>query len=206
MNEGTECRFRTSGYTTGAYATPDNIEARISELRLELDKSRKIFELSRGDALIAASAKERAEIINTAKESRLYSIGGKARYDAAVEIPFVDKKRGSVKCYCPQMDADDPDTSGIVAEMTIPEGIRDFVLSLPGDDAAAIPRTPETAAWFASRQTRHPASGAIVFVSASEFAEATGEEVAVALPDLDGDTDRTAVLAEAPSPAPSPAS
>jgi hypothetical protein len=196
QSEGLECRYKTSGYTSAKYKAPENLDARIEELREKILAATENFSLSRGDALLKLGADERAEVVRTGREARGYSYGGgKVRYDTLVVVPFVDKRAGCIRGFAPQMLEDAPETDGLVFEMVIPDDLRDFMMALPGDEASAIPRVPETEAFFRERQAKDDIS---VVVSAWEFAGATGEEVAVDLPDVGDAKNRSAVLAEAP--------
>ena len=190
-NGNFECRYRTSGYTSAAYAKGEDDDLRTGQLREEVRTLTARLAADRAEALLSLSEEERAAVIRASLDAR--------RGGAAFPVALKDPEGTGLNFY----SAADPDGDGcaIVSSGAIPPELSAYFEALPMGTFAAVPRNSETEAFFAARQ-RHPRERNVV-VSAEEVAAATGEDVAVKIyGDTDMDATTQVAMARAPQAAP----
>lgn len=188
--DGLDCRYRTSGYTTASYSAVEDPQAKLAELTATISSLREKLSASREEALTRISDEERLVVIEAALDA-----------DQDVAFAVADKKDPGIHLY----SAADPDGDGctIFASMIVPAELEEWFASLPADAHVAVPREPRTEAWFKARQMAPREFNLIA--SADEIAAATGSEVSIKVSASDTDPDLITQVVMASPPVQAPA-
>jgi len=199
MADGFECRYRTSGYTTGRYEHPEGFdaEARAEALKGEVAALAAYLEASPEQALAQADREERVALARTLRERNDGCHFGRDHNEIGTEIPVYAPGRDAILLFNPYV-------ANPRASLPVPDALRPFLRGLDAADGlAAVPRTEETEAWFAEQAARPGFRGEPrLLVSADEYAEAVGEECVVTVDAEDGQGFDEHVLADGGGPAP----
>jgi hypothetical protein len=191
MRDGHECRFRTSGYTSGIYEAPAmGFDAALDLLRNEIVDLQQRIPVSFRDGVVNASADEREEIVRSV-------VMGKTNTPALV--PLFDPEAGEMRIYRPDrrrfVDRDTlpPDFAGYVeAAAALGGGSGDFI---------EVPRSGDLAEAWAALQSRYPDE---LIVSAQEWVDAYGEDLLVEWTDDAGQEWQAEVVKAASEALPAP--
>lgn len=193
MEDGLDCSYRTSGYTTAPYDKRPDASARLEAIAGSVAALRARLAMGREEAFLALDDAERSAVLNAALDGR----------DADVAIPVAVKTRDGqrIELYAPPTDDDGWRPAG---KVDVTAEIAPWFDGLDAGAFVAIPRNDATAAWFRARQTSPRERN--LLVSAEEVAAATGEDVTVTVPmsETDPGLVTQVVVASAPAPGPRP--
>ena len=143
MEEGFECRFRTSGYTTGLYEPPEEgFLQKKEELKQKICEATALLNMPVNEALASSTHEDRVAIAKVLCQEYRPSIRPLVlAYDASAL---------SVVLY----DMEDPDE--LVSITAIPPNVSAFLASQPSDDSknslSVFPHTQETDAFIIALQ------------------------------------------------------
>lgn len=171
-----ECRFRTSGYTTGTYPAPERPEAEKARLKEVIVAGLATLELSPGDALEGALPADRASMIKALSE-------GAGADDYQLVAPVFNHLQGAIHWVNPadgEVHASSSAQEGLTGSgVNMAELMRDADQT---EGFSPIPRNEQTEAWFQYRQrvTNIALQDLLlVAVSAEEFATVTGQAFSI---------------------------
>lgn len=184
MQDGFECRFRTSGYTSGTYEKPEDMKAAMAEALNAARAGLRRLDQQPDDALRDLDAAGRVAYLSAVREA-----GGEPPFPVAV--PLFEAGTRTLHLLVPG----EPDT-GFTRTPTPAEMAWLSGLPTDADGNAPLPDAPEAAALV----SRIQGSEYHLVVTAHEYAAATGEECEVS---WDGG-ECSLVLAEPPAGAPRP--
>lgn len=176
MQQGIECRFRTSGYTTGLYEAPgEGYEATLDTLASEIKELNGRLSSSFEDGLDAASDKERIEI---AKEL----LSGDHNTTLRAAVLLYDPEQDDLKLFTPL-------ESRLLASIQMNDllkgEISETLSSLDDpDDFIAIPRNERTQKVFSDLQCGRMDD---VIISVAEWKAVDGDDLAIEWTDDSGD-------------------
>jgi hypothetical protein len=170
MESGFDCRFKTSGYTTDAYAKPPKPKVAAKKLLKDLNDTKTWFDASPADALLTSTAAERIELAKSYNENAKGHTP--TRNDRVhLTIPIYDPKSNTMLGFSPY-------EAGPLSVSSVPKGMESWLRSLTNrKDLVAVPRTKKSEAWFQERQKLMTSNDRfVIVVDADEFANATGED------------------------------
>jgi len=175
QEEGYECRFRTSGYTTGKYELLDDGEAEIERLGEVIRNQLVEVQASPKEAFNAQAEDERAQTMRT-----VFNMPAGERWEIekslAIIVPLYNHEGQSVMWVNP---IDGEFVGGTPASIDLVKIMED----VPNQDGlSSIPRDGRTEAWYVSRQKEGSAgmpNMKAMIVSADEYAKAVDEDLVV---------------------------
>ena len=196
LKAGLQTAKPTSGYTQSRDEKPDDIDARMEALEATVKAGIETLEMPAESRIGGLDAAGRAALAKAILE---------IPEDEAEDLPAVlvaTYAGGGGACLWQPGTGDEP---GLMASATVPAEMRAHMDTLPAveEGIAPIPLTPETEAWFASRNAR--SRGRQVVVSAEQWAEIKGEDCVVSWADDESGQKGTVTLASAPEPVAAPA-
>jgi hypothetical protein len=179
--EGFECRFKTSGYTTGLYDVPSDIKEQIEALKTALVAQLAELQKDPLDAFKSQDSEERKELIRAIKDSVTPHERSIYERSFSVELPIYSHVSNSVLWI-------DPFKNEFVAASPAKDSasgvdLADVMRDEPSEDGiSAIPRDERTEAWFAHRTKRgSPVNRQkmVLVATAEEFATAVNEDLTI---------------------------
>lgn len=198
MDNGVECRFRTSGYTSGCYESPENISDRKAELAQLIRNDLGVLKAPYGETLLGLDEQDRIKLVEDMFDlHQEYRYGEDARWETYLIMPVFDPESGRVSMWNPHIQ-------GALAAVPAPDDVLAFCRDLSdGSDLIPIPRAPETESFFREIQERHIRAGSRALVmSAQEVAAGYKEDVEISYENDEGTELITQTLLEyEPQPA-----
>lgn len=188
---GLECRYKTSGYTSAAYALPEDADARLAALKNEIVAGTAKLTAGPSDALAQIDGSERQKIVKMAVDERM-----------VVVFPVAEVKGEERRLHLHAVSDDYQDGYAVVASTDAPKELSGYFRGLD-DGVVAIPRDTRTEGWFAAYQASM--SRADLVASADEVAAATNEAVTVRIYDGAGNSVNVVTVAEAAEATPASA-
>lgn len=192
MDNGFDCRFRTSGYTTSGYEIPNPRE--LKDQRKQLEKTIKdtigVFKSGKNNLLLMDGSL-RAELLRELK--RLHDdmeYGSQINFESTVAIPFFNPETNEAVWYSPYFEG------AVAAAFLEPQMVAFMQDKINGNDMIAIPRTEESETWLAASQQHllETRSAIRVVATAHEVVEAWKEDLVLNLPDENDDIQEVVVM------------
>lgn len=163
LESGMECRYRTSGYTTGSYAVPDDIAAQKELIKGEITQGLQTLAMPREEALATASKEDRIEVAR--------HLAGENFVDIRPKVIAFDADEQAAVLY----DLRDLDEAEAV--IALPQEVLDSLKSLGYSKGLnAFPRNSDTENFLATLQRKRDTR---LILTADEVAAATAEDCVV---------------------------
>jgi len=194
MQDGFRCRYKTSGYTSSAYAVPDDASARLEELKASIKELSAVLMGNPGASLKAASSADRIELAKSLKEiNDNYGRDGKDAAEIRTAVAVYNAEDKTILFGNPYEEI------GWIGVSMPPTEMREYLGTLETDEnhLAVLPRNEMTEAWFAERQAKCPTW---LILTTDEYLTAVGEDLVVRSQDEDESVIEYTVAVHQPSP------
>lgn len=196
MQSGFECRFRTSPYTTRAFAPPDDYEAELRVLRERIAQHIAWFNRGAAQALkdLGATPEGRVALIKEIMRIRKGDPNyGRHAGDLQLRVPLYDPNGRELLLFDPDEVQSNPrdakpkewlEASRLFPEYELPAAVDTLWPVPPNSDLWPLPANALTASWLAERQARDGGeepdgdwNHTLMTVTWHDWREATGQEL-----------------------------
>lgn len=193
MQDGFQCRYKTSGYTSEAYTLPEDADERIAKHREMIPRTIEVLSRAASLNILEADREERvaiAKAICEINEGYLTERG-----PLHVQVPVYDRDEGVIRFVNPHS------RNGLSEGHPVPDELADVVGDLKAiEHLAPIPRNERTESWF--RKEQKTSSYALI-VDAEEQVEAAQDALLAVITNDDRTMEEIMIAGEeymAPAP------
>lgn len=190
QGNGQKCRFRTSGYTTGAYdVTADDVrETEMERLTTDIKAAMARLDAPAIDNLKALSAEQRHLLLKMTDRSRLSDYKSDLQ-KLHVLVPYATCSTHDGRTFH-QINLYDLTEGQTFSSSTVPDSLKEQMVAFVGEgDIKALPDTPEWQAWWVDHRAKEGKYKSLnLIASAAEIENVWKDDIVLTFEDDEGDT------------------